>query len=275
MNIAEANLLLGSVDDLSRTLMANKLEKRRRGELDRREALERDQLGLRREELGAAREERAESRADLAAHRETMAQIQRETKEMQDRHYRLMQSTGLLKQIQEGLASGTISPEKMKAGLADNPLLKELGLGVDLFQAPSAKAGFETREGHDLALAEKYRERATAARRNNAGDEAERFMAIADRLERGGRPETEPMADVTEEVGDVDPLTGKGAASVRRRIPESRLEEVLKQKAGKPAGPPADQFETVGAAREAGKKAGDIIMLYDPAQKRYRKFQLE
>ncbi len=272
----EASLLSDSVGDLTRTLQGNRsLALQERGQQSREE-LARDEMAGRRQD-----------RADLATHRETMAQIQREAKELQDRHYKLMQSTGLLKTLQDGLKDGTIKPEGLKGALADNPLLKDLGLSVDLFQAPAAKPGFDTREGHNLALAEKYRERANAARRNGGGDEAERFQAIADRLERGGSPEAEEFSTITENITEpgADPFA-EPRAKVTRKVPSSRLEEEMRKlvpgavtpppAAGPAAAAPSgEQFESVGQAREKGRKPGDVILLWDPAQKKYRKFQLE
>lgn len=272
----EATLLSDSVGDLTRTLQGNRsLALQERGQKSREE--------LAREELAGRRQDRV----DLSAHRQTMAQIQKEAKELQDRHYKLMQSTGLLRTLQDGLKDGTIKPEGLKGALADNPLLKDLGLSVDLFQAPAAKPGFDTREGHNLALAEKYRERANAARRNGGGDEAERFQVIADRLERGGSPESEEFSTITERIADpgADPYA-EPRATVTRKVPSSRLDEEMRKLVPGAATPPpaagpaaaapsGEQFESVGQAREKGKQPGDVILLWDPAQRKYRKFQLE
>lgn len=247
MNIAEANLVLGSLDDLSRTLMANKLERNRAGETQQRIGLAGEEMALRREDAASDRQFREREVTAREAGAKSLEQYRQDMIAAKTEDEKLT----LMKDL---FASGLVD-ENAKAGF-EKAMSDKLGVQVTL-KLPKAKPGFETREGHDLALAENYRERARAAMRNGGGEEAERFNAIAERLERGGRPEAEPMADVTEEVGEVDPLTGKGAASVRRKVPESRLDEVLRAKAGRAGAPPP-------AGGAPGAANGDRVKVISP-----------
>lgn len=300
MNALEAQLLDRAMGRFGDTLQNNRLlsERRRENDLDRamREREGEEARTVRREALDLQRE----SNAATAEHRKVMEQIQRESKDMQDRHYRLMDSTGVLKAIQDGLKDGTIKPEALRGAISNNPLFKELGLGVDIFQAPSSEVG----------VPQVWEDKQSGRR-------------------FGFRPGSKEMHDLTPNMGEVteeaDPLTGERTRRYRRKLTPADLDSAMQQQrapvdeaagptdaeaadmeeilsrpavnASQPAGrikqqiaelqkvPPTiegagaagalEKFESVSQARENGKRPGDIIMLWDWQQKRYRKFQLD
>lgn len=139
--VAEMELLNRGMENLAGTFQRNRTltEAERRAKAD--EALQREMLGQRRQEHSDTLGLHRETAASTAEHQKVLEQIQRESKALQERHYKLMAGTGLLTQLQKGLAEGTIKPEALKAAVGENPLLKELGLGVDIFQAPPADVG--------------------------------------------------------------------------------------------------------------------------------------
>lgn len=269
--------------DLAGTLQRNRVLTSQDKERAAREKLDAEMMAMRRQEQVDTRDFRQREQTSREGAAAGVAEYHKQMLAAKSDDQKFQIFTDMIK-------AGAETPESLAA--MSKAMTEKLGVQVTL-QMPERKA-FDTREGHNLALAEKYRERANAARRNGAGDEAERFQAIADRLERGGTAEADPMAEISEEVGDLDPLTGKGAATVRRKVPSADLDREMQRLKGTGGGAPAPalppsagspagqspsagpgQFETVGQAREAGKKAGDIILLFDPASKKYRRFQLE
>lgn len=278
MNIYEANLLDRGFSSLNDTLLRKRMMEQQAAEHAGNLALGRDELA-----------QRMADRADMAANRKLALESQTEhQKRLEDYQKQLAaaKDEATKWQIFENLGKEGLLTQEAVDRMSDefNTKFAPAGVGVRMFKLPPPKPGFDTREGHNLRLAETYRQRADEALRNGGGDLAERWNAIADRLERGGTPEPEATADVTEELGTVDPLTGKGEAQIRRRLRGADLDAAMRRYGGGRTGTPSilptanagqQQFETVGQAHEAGKKAGDIIMLYDPQQKKYRKFQLE
>ena len=274
MNVSEANLLLGSLDDLSRTLMANKLEKRRGEEAQQRIGLAGQEMDLRREDQTLDRQQRTDANANMAKyHDATLAGREKDAAALakyRDSMTAAKSDEDKFKIFTDMVKAGAVTPQSLDA--MSKAMSQKLGVEVQL-KLPDKQA-FDTREGHNLALAEKYRDRANAARRNGGGDEAERFLSIADRLERGGQPEPEETAELTEEMGAIDPLSGKGEATLRRKLRGADIESALKgfgggrAGAGAPAatgagGAPAaePQFNSEAEARAAGHKAGDIVRL--------------
>lgn len=223
--VAEMELLNRSTDDLARTLTLNRQMRATERERQRRESLDRDLLHQRMQDSTADREDRRLARedrlADSAADRalrerqmqlsadqqKVLAQIRDESMKMQDRHYQLMRSTGLLKEMQAGLANGTIKLDSFKKQLADNPMLKDLGLSMDLFQVPPAKETrpFQTREGYNLQMADELRQKSRDMLRNEGGSsDAARAQSIAERLERSVGPDEkqkDPLESMMSDLG--------------------------------------------------------------------------
>lgn len=295
--VAEMELLNRSMSDLGHTLQNNRaLTLQDRDRQDRRK-LDEEMMRLKRDDMASDRsfKERevtareGQTRA-LAEYRDAM--VQAKTDEDRFRIFHDM------------VKSGVVSKDSLAA--MSKAMSEKLGVTVELKMPEKEK--FNTREGHNLELAEQYRQRAAAAAGPAGGGNSDRYLSIADRLERGGAPEPEDMATITERVMEegADPLA-EPRATVTRKVPSSRLsEEMGKMKGTKGTPPPAatattpaaagalnppmaapktnvlpdkvsgtQQFESVGQAREAGKKSGDVILLWDGQQKRYRKFQID
>lgn len=264
MNIAEANLLDRSFDRLGDTFLRNRMLEEQKREREANLGLQRDEVASRMADREDMRENRRltlaaqrEAAANLAKYREAMATAKTEKDKMQ-------LWSDLLK-------SGSLDQSGLDAMAAE--MSKILGVQVKLAMPP--EKGFNTREGHNLQLAEQYRERARAALRNGAGDESERFNAIADRLERGGTPADEQTATITRRImaDGADPF-GEPLATVTRKVPVRDLDSEMRKiqppqpaAAAAPAAAPAaatgavPEFQTEDAARAAGHKAGDIVRL--------------
>ncbi len=341
MNVLEANLLNSSMQGLAGTLSRNRErddEMKLRREMAAQQAQEtalaramrEKEFGARERDMQENRRVQAENSANLKAHRELVAQIQRESKEMQDRHYQQMEAAGLIDKLSDGLAKGTIKLDTFKAQFANNPVLKRLGLSVEMFQAPEKepKGEFETQATHNLKKVEEYLRRANEAEATGQIEDAKRFREYATLLKSsvgkqdalGGTPATDggasPQPMTLEEAmrkSKVDPIqselddhllniskgdmsygflnTSDRAARVRELEP--KIHSLTNQAPAAVTGalnPPmaaprtnivpdkvsgTQQFESVGQARELGKKTGDIILLWDAAQKKYRRFQLD
>jgi hypothetical protein len=122
------------------------------------------------------------------------------------------------------------------------------GIGVKLFRRPPPKVVSPSADRDRLDLAEDYRARMAVSK---DPEEQTRFKAIAERLERGGTPESEGSAEITEEVGPIDPLTGKGKASVRRKVPRDALADEMRRISG-PATGDVPEAPTDPKARKPG-----------------------
>lgn len=191
---------------LSQSLLQNRmLEERRRQHADslglRRQENEadREERGLdrrmREEELGENRKLRTDELVERRAHQARIEALQKEG----NADKRMAMGIDLLKEMN---STGQLTDEGINVmGQKFSAMFAPAGLEVKLFRRAQKKPDFNTREGHNLNLAENYRERSRAAVRNGAGDESERFLSIAERLERGGGTE-DNAAELTEERVD-------------------------------------------------------------------------
>ena len=289
MNALEANLLDRSMDRFGDTLLQNRLMKQRQEDQALQNAMRQEQIGLQRDELTARKDDMADAKknrglalASQEAHQQRLQAIQSEGNETKRNQMYLeflgeLNKTGQL--TDEGLAT---MEEKF------NEQFGQTGLGVKLFRRaePPKRDGFETRDSHNIKQAEALRERAQAALRNGGGDESERLNRLAEQLERGvGRPLEDDRVTITEGIGESDLPGGDPPVKVTRKVAPDELEKMRKTLTAPKAvaggassaakGASDQKFESVGQAREAGRKTGDIILLWDGTQQKYRRFQLD
>lgn len=262
--VAEMELLNRAMGDLSGTFQRNRLMSEDARSRRVRESMEKELLGQRRSEFDQttgqrkkefeAEQTHRKSQADaLEAHRKRLEAIQA-TRRADERQAKVLEFLGDMNK------SGQLTDDGLATLNAKfSEMLGAAGLGVKLFRvAPAKDSAFNTRAGRNLELAESYRQRAADALRNGGGSEAERFRAIAERLERGVGPEgdSEPGADLTVPVRD--PATGEEVGTVRRRVPAGQLDaEMQRLTGGGAAAAPAGSKElTAEKAREFLKQAG-------------------
>lgn len=261
MNIAEAELLDRSFARLGNTLLANRsLDQRTRdSELDRamrgeefrgRQDLAREELNQRFEDRADMRENRRLGLEAQKAHQERLETIAKEGNATK-------QTTEYLKFLKELNESGQLTEDGLRV-MEDkfNEMIGGTGLGVKIFrQAPPKRAGFNTREGHNLELAESYRERSSAAQRAGDGEAAERFRGIAERLERGGTPEKEDdVSSISQRIMAPNAQFGdEPLATVTRKVPSSRLDEEMQKLRG---GTSTRAMEAEAAASTGGQLGG-------------------
>lgn len=228
--VAEMDLLTRSLGGLANTFQQNRAIKQREREWDldremRREMMTSDQ-NFRRQEGERDREFRqTESGKDrelrqneLQENRDWRAEMKnaQAIANAEQREARIFQILGEMNQhgalTEEGLATMQGMIEK-KFGQA--------GIGVKLFRIPPANRAGQSTEAQNLALAEEYRRRANTAA---SSEEASRLTSIAARLERGGTPARAGSAKITRQVGKIDPISGKGEATIEQDFPMDALD---------------------------------------------------
>lgn len=255
MNALEANLLdraTGRLSDsiLRRRMMEAEQEERqvdramRGGEFELARQDRAADREMRREEMGERREERQQTQANLDTYRKQM--LEAKTDEDKFRVWNDLLKSGMATQQ---------TLDNMAKGMSE-----KLGVEVTL-KMPAAKPGFNTRAGHELELAEKYRERANAARRNGAGDEAERYQRIAEQLERGVGREEESTATVTEDIREpgASPYD-EPRARVTRKVPLSEVERMIQGIQPKEAATVTNAAPA--GATSAAPKVGEVLNGY-------------
>lgn len=273
----------GLADTLQRNRALSAAERERRA----REALEREELGLRREERGAReslqREELGLRREGLqltAEQNRALREFQAESKAVQARHYDDLRRSGLLDVLRRGVAEGSIDLEKLKAGMADNPMLKDLGVGINFFQVPPAKPKDEqfgwpvVTEEEDPFTGEVKRKttRRVDPKELDAavrGRGAAAPESLEDRIRKAKTDEIErQMQEHLGELGKGDTRTGFLGLGGNREAILKELQAAKEKLGGGAAGagaaaprvaPPT--FNTEAEARAAGHKTGDVVRL--------------
>ena len=234
-------------DDMERQLM----DMRRQEQVDKR-ANDQERLGIEKARAQADLEHQGKMEGAAAGAEEYRKQLLENAQIKES----AQQLNDTFKRLQEGVQNGTVSAEaanKHARGMVKlfketpNQVLQMTPFGpladdesLELFkEGPGSK--FNTRAGHDLELAEKYRKRASDAAGIGDAVESKRLMDIAQRLERSaGRDEAMPMSTITTKPGM---LPGEEEVSVSERVPTDEVQEILKRRklevGGKGAPPPA------------------------------------
>ena len=227
MNIAEAQLLNGSLDDLSRTLMANKLEARRAQEAQQRLGLAGQEMDLRRNDL----EEQRANRASMLKNAED------QNKNLAAYHQQMLSAKSdedKFKIFTDMVKNGAVTPESLDA--MSKAMSEKLGVQVQL-KLP-----------------------------DNAGPPAVWEDKVSGRR-FGYRPGSKEMHDLTPNMGEVteetDPADPTGA--LKRRIKRKLTPEELRSAAQGPprdeaAGPtPQQQAEMDEIERRPGIPASGPV----------------
>lgn len=229
--LGEMNLLNNSMDRLTSVLLENKRRKQDAGQFDvtQREGMRRFDAsqGLERELMGMRREDAADARAVRREGLDLQKQNHADEKEARG------QQLASLEEYRKALASAKSESEKMDLlkGMLNSPYMTPEGVkaiesklsnvfGVSVkLQMPPAKQGFNTRNGHDLELAQEYEAKAAAAEAAGDPAKAAKLRGYAAKLESS--------------VGREDPLTPGGEPEGGPAGPAS-LEEALLQSKTKP-----------------------------------------
>lgn len=289
---ADLALLHGSMNDLSRTLMAGRSQREGKRQFDvatnQRGEENRLDRAMREEEFGLRREDAADARSIGREGLDVQKQNQASLEDYKRQMLAAKSDDQKMQIFSDMLKSGTMTPQSLDA--MSKAMSEKLGLQVSL-KMPE-KTGFNTQSSHNLKLAEEYRSKAAGA----APAEAKRFLAIADRLERSTGPKPEEDFGSMESAPDAyeqERTAEEDAMGATLKEGPGMLERALSQRGrgllgiqpkaggipahgapsreGLQSAPPALQapglasgepaFDTEEQARSAGHKAGDIVRL--------------
>lgn len=262
-------LLNRSMSDLGHTLQNNRaLTLQDRDRQDRRK-LDEEMMRIKRDDMASDRsfkEREVTAREEQTANQEKWRTDMLKNQQVQAG---IKQVHDFYTSLETGVKNGTISPdvanararkmvETMKQStlmvLESTPFAALLDGDKDIFKLPE-KGRMKTREENNLELAEQYRQRAAAAAGPAGGGNSDRYLSIADRLERGGAPEPDDMATITEKIMDegADQFA-EPRATVTRKVPSSRLSEEMGKMKGTPVTPPPAATATTPAAAGATER---------------------